>query len=132
MQTQLWTISELADDLGVTTRTIRFYEDKGLLNPQRIGANRVYSYRDRARLQLVLRGKRLGFSLTEISEYIELYDAELDPQRQEQLHYLLERVRARRQELLRQQEDLMQMLQELNGIEAECLGHLNDKQSDAA
>lgn len=132
MHTQLWTISELADGLGVTTRTIRFYEDKGLLNPQRIGANRVYSHRDRARLQLVLRGKRLGFSLTEIREYIELYDADMDPAQQEQLKYLLELVRTRRRELLRQQEDLQQMLHELNGIEAECLGHLHSAQSDAA
>ena len=73
MQHKLWTISELADELNVTTRTIRFYEDKDLLRPQRLGANRVFNYQDRARLHLILRGKRLGFSLEEIREFIELY-----------------------------------------------------------
>lgn len=126
MKNKLWTISELAEEFGVTTRTIRFYEDKMLLFPQRVGSNRVYSYKDRARLQLILRGKRLGFSLTEIREYIELYDAKPDPLHNEQLDYLLGVVRKRVEELQKQQHDLQEMIGELAGIEAECVGHLKN------
>jgi DNA-binding transcriptional MerR regulator len=67
-------IGEMASEFGVTLRTLRFYEDKGLLNPQRIGVTRLYSRRDRARLKLILLGKRLGFSLEEVKKMIELYD----------------------------------------------------------
>ncbi len=74
----LYSVSQLARQLGVTARTIRFYEDKHLINPQRAGTTRVYTHRDRARLVLILRGKRLGFSLREIKEFLDLYDA--DPQ----------------------------------------------------
>ena len=87
MQHKLWTISELANELNVTTRTIRFYEDKDLLRPQRLGANRVFNYQDRARLHLILRGKRLGFSLEEIKEFIELYKTEVNPSQREQIEY---------------------------------------------
>ena len=75
-----YTISELAKEFGVTTRTIRFYEDQGLLSPKREGTNRVFSPRDRVRLKLALRGKRLGFSLAEIRELFELYDVSRDEQ----------------------------------------------------
>lgn len=121
MNNKLWTISELAEEFDVTTRTIRFYEDKQLLKPQRAGANRVYNYKDRARLQLVLRGKRLGFSLDEIREYIDLYDAELDPAQQEQVDYLLKVVRNRLDDLREQQQAIEQMIAELSGIERDCL-----------
>ena len=71
---QTYTITELAEEFAVTPRTIRFYEDKDLLRPQRNGLNRVYARRDRARLKLILRGKRLGFSLADIKEMLDLYD----------------------------------------------------------
>ena len=125
MQHKLWTISELADELNVTTRTIRFYEDKDLLRPQRLGANRVFNYQDRARLHLILRGKRLGFSLEEIKEFIELYKTELNPSQREQIDYLLQRVRAKVVSLRQQQQDLTITIDELNHIETLCLAELD-------
>ena len=71
-----WSIAELADEFGVTHRTIRFYEDRGLLAPERQGTRRVYRARDRVRLALVLRGKRLGFDLAEIARIVDMYDQE--------------------------------------------------------
>lgn len=132
MEQKLWGISELADEFCVSTRTIRFYEDKALLNPQRAGSNRVYNYQDRARLKLVLRGKRLGFSLDEIREYLELYDNSLDTRQSSQLHYLLERVRAKADTLRQQQEDLATTLEELAQIEAECMAQLCGQSSTAS
>ena len=125
MQQQLWTISELAGEFCVSTRTIRFYEDKELLHPQRVGSNRVYNYQDRARLKLILRGKRLGFSLEEIKDYIELYRTEVDPAKTQQVNYLLEGVRDKIKTLRKQQEDLTTTLAELANIEAQCLDELN-------
>ena len=125
MQHKLWTISELADELNVTTRTIRFYEDKDLLRPQRLGANRVFNYQDRARLHLILRGKRLGFSLEEIKEFIELYKTEVNPSQTEQIDYLLQRVRAKVTTLRQQQQDLAMTIDELNHIETLCLAELD-------
>lgn len=122
---KLWTISELCSELGITTRTIRFYEDKGLLTPERLGSNRIYSYKDKARMQLILRGKRLGFALDEIKEYIDLYDADLGPMQREQISFLLERVKERREVLIKQQNDLQEMLGELALIEDECQGMLD-------
>nr|CAA6805765.1 MAG: Predicted transcriptional regulator LiuR of leucine degradation pathway, MerR family [uncultured Thiotrichaceae bacterium] len=117
---QLITISELGDELVVSARTIRFYEDKGLLKPQRVGSNRAYNYKDRARMKLILRGKRLGFSLDEIKEYIDLYDADLGPMQHEQISFLLGRVNERKEALIKQQNDLQEMLGELAGIADEC------------
>lgn len=125
MQHKLWTISELADELNVTTRTIRFYEDKDLLRPQRLGTNRVFNYQDRARLHLILRGKRLGFSLEEIKEFIELYKTEVNPSQREQIDYLLQRVRAKVVSLRQQQQDLTMTIDELNHIETLCLAELD-------
>ncbi|MBK8453685.1 MAG: MerR family DNA-binding transcriptional regulator [Thiofilum sp.] len=122
MQNKLWTISELATELGMTARAIRFYEDKGLLNPQRVGLNRVYNYQDRARLKLALRGKRLGFSLDEIREFLDLY--QLDMTKVTQMQFLLTRVQEKAAQLRRQQEDLAAMLHELESIEADCQQHL--------
>ncbi|MBU0656871.1 MAG: MerR family DNA-binding transcriptional regulator [Gammaproteobacteria bacterium] len=124
MEQKLWSISELADECGVTTRTIRFYEDKGLLQPQRAGSNRVYNYKDKARLILILRGKRLGFSLEDIGEFLALYHAECDPAHASQLQYLLDKIQAKVKLLRQQQEDLALTLQELTRIETECLSHL--------
>ena len=127
MKNKLWTISELGDEFGITTRTIRFYEDKELLQPQRAGTNRVYSYRDRARLQLILLGKRLGFSLHEIKDYIDLYHAELDPMHNEQLSYLSGVVTKRINTLEEQLSDLQEMISELSLIQSECQAHMLKK-----
>lgn len=124
MQQKLWTISELADEYQISARAIRFYEDKGLLEPQRVGANRVYSYKDHARLKLVLRGKRLGFSLEEIREFIGLYNSELGPEQTEQLQFLLKNVQDKVSVLKQQQLDLAMTLDELMHIETECLSRL--------
>jgi DNA-binding transcriptional MerR regulator len=99
-----YSISELAREFGITPRALRFYEDKGLLTPARDGLNRVYSHRDRARLQLILRGKRVGLSLQEIKEILDLY-AIGDGQRQ-QLQTALKRFKGRLQALEEQKQDL--------------------------
>jgi DNA-binding transcriptional MerR regulator len=114
----LYTVTQLAKDLGVTARTVRFYEDKGLLSPQRAGNTRVYTHRDRARLILILRGKRLGFSLREIKEYLDLYDA--DPTQQEQLRALLKRIQTRIGSLVDQERALVETLAELRAIEQQA------------
>src|SRR5271156_2276876 len=102
----LYSVSQLARQLGVTARTIRFYEDKHLINPQRAGTTRVYTHRDRARLVLILRGKRLGFSLREIKEFLDLYDA--DPQHHLQTRQLVTAVRKRLSKLNEQRAALEQ------------------------
>jgi DNA-binding transcriptional MerR regulator len=112
---RLYSIAELAEELAVTPRAIRFYESKGLLEPRRAGGNRVYTYRDRARLLIILRGKRLGFSLAHIQRYLDLYDA--DPTHQEQLVHLLRGARQRIEELENQRRDLELTLEELREIE---------------
>lgn len=113
-----YSISDLAQEFGVTTRTIRFYEDKGLLSPRRDGLKRIYDQRERVRLRLVLRGKRLGFSLDEIAGIIDMYDTE--PGEAGQLEYMLRRLVEQRQILLQQKQDLEQTLSELDQIEAQC------------
>lgn len=122
-----YSISDLAREFGVTTRTIRFYEDKGLLNPSRAGLKRIYQPRDWVRLRLVLRGKRLGFSLDEIAGIIDMYDAE--PGEIGQLEYMLQRLAEQRQTLLQQKQDLEQTLKELNQIEIQCRRQLADMHS---
>lgn len=122
--TTLYSITELAFELGVTARAIRFYEAKGLLRPQRVGANRVYDYRDRARLLLILRGKRLGFSLAEIQLYLDLYDA--DPTHKKQLVHLLTGARERIDELQSQRRDLDLTLEELREIEEQVLAAMRE------
>ena len=86
-------IQEVARELGVTHRTLRYYEDEGLISPRRLGTTRVYSRRDIGRMQLILRGKRLGFSIREIREFLDLYD--VDPEQHVQIEQLLKRVRAK-------------------------------------
>lgn len=119
----LYSISELSDLFSISARTIRFYETKQLLNPRRIGGNRVYSYSDRIRLALILRAKRLGFSLIDIREYIELYDA--DPDHKEQIQLLQSKVEKRMDDLKRQKEDIVIAIRELEDIEAQCIEQLN-------
>jgi DNA-binding transcriptional MerR regulator len=116
---RLYTITELSDELGVTPRAIRFYEAKGLLSPQRAGSNRVYTYRDRARLLIILRGKRLGFSLALVKKYLDLYDA--DPTHKTQIETLLRGARQRIGELETQRQDLELTIEELHEIEQLCL-----------
>ena len=106
--TDLFTVNQLAEELGVTARAIRFYEAKGLIAPGRAGTTRVFDRRDRARLLLVLRGKRLGFTLGEIAEYLDLYDA--DPSQRAQVALLLEKVRNRCAEMEAQRRDLDEAL----------------------
>lgn len=113
---RLWTIGELSREFKATQRALRFYEDKGLLHPQRDGMNRLYSVRDRARLQLILRGKRVGFTLSEIREMIDLYD--LGDNQRAQMHRTLEKY-VEQVGLLRQQhEDIVGSIKTLeSGIE---------------
>ncbi len=125
----LYSIGDLAEEFALSQRAIRFYEDHGLLAPQRIGGNRVYSARDRARLQLILRGKRLGFALAEIKELLDLYDA--DPDHLGQMHVTLERGRARIAELERQQQEIALTLNELREIEAHIEDCIRRKQAGA-
>jgi DNA-binding transcriptional MerR regulator len=113
-----YTISELAKEFGVTTRTLRFYEDQGLLTPKREGASRVFSQRDRGRLKLALRGKRLGFSLAEIRELFELYDVSRDEHKQ--LEEFLARLERRRAHLEQQREDIEIMLHEIDFFANQC------------
>jgi len=113
-----FSISELSQEFDVTTRAIRFYEDEGLLEPHRQGRQRVYSSRDRVRLKLILRGKRLGFSLSEIGDIIDMYDSE--PGEVGQLQYFIEKISVRRKTLKQQRNDIEVTLKELDGIEKQC------------
>ena len=115
---ELFSVNQLAEQLGVTPRAIRFYEVKGLISPRRAGTTRVFDRRDRARLMLVLRGKRLGFSLADIREFLDLYDA--DRTQVTQARMLLDKVRARMDELEQQRRDLEQTLKELRAVESEA------------
>ncbi len=117
-RTVTYSISDLANEFDVTTRTIRFYEEKGLLSPRREGVRRIYSPADRTRLRLILRGKRLGLSLDESAEIIRLYGTPGKNRRQ--LELLISRIQERRADLLRQQKDLQAMLQELANAEQQC------------
>jgi DNA-binding transcriptional MerR regulator len=113
-----FTISELSREFNVTPRAIRHYETHGLLFPQRAGQNRVYSKRDRTRLKLTLRGKRLGLSLVEIKELIDMYDSA--PDESPQLLKLLDVLARRRAALEQQREDIEAVLSELDGFERQC------------
>ena len=111
-----FTIRDLAEEFGCTHRTIRFYEDQGLLKPRREGQARIFSHRDRARLSLILRGRRLGFSIAEIAEMLNLYDA--DPGHVRQLKLALEKGRARLAQLERQRADIETAIAELRELES--------------
>ena len=128
--TDTFGIAELAREFDVTTRTIRFYEDKGLLSPARKGQRRVYAPRDRVRLRLIMRGKRLGFSLEEIREMIDLYD--VDPTEVAQLRHFIDKINERKATLERQQADIAETLSEISRIEAQCSSLLSDKQKKTA
>jgi DNA-binding transcriptional MerR regulator len=118
----IYSIRDLAREFDVTTRTIRFYEDEGLISPARRGQTRLFSARDRIRLKLILRGKRLGFALSEIREIIDLYDAE--PGEYGQLRFFLSKIAERRAMLEQQRADIVDTLEELAEVERRCLAQL--------
>lgn len=118
------TISDLAREFDVTTRTIRFYEESGLLTPLRDGQTRLYSDADRVKLKLILRGKRLGFSLSESKELIDMYDPDSD--NRSQINALLDKIQKRREQLEAQLKDIRIMQAELDEAEAKCREALNE------
>jgi DNA-binding transcriptional MerR regulator len=125
-----FTITELANEFAITQRAIRFYEDQGLLKPQRKGRNRIYLPRDRVRLNLTLRGKRLGFSLSEIRDMFELYEARRDekPQLERFLALLVER----RAQLEMQRQDIDAVLAEIQAYERQCRMRLKNSHANMA
>ncbi|PZS16430.1 MAG: MerR family transcriptional regulator [Pseudonocardiales bacterium] len=120
-----WTVGELADELGVTTRTLRFYEAEGLITPQRAGANRVYSQRDHARMRLILRGRRFGMTLGECREIVDMYDG-AESSEQRQLQTLLGRLDEIAADLRARQADLRRTLVEVTDVAAQCRGRLTE------
>lgn len=120
-----YTIRQLADEFDVTTRTLRFYEERGLLNPSRVNTTRSYSSADRTRLRLILRGKRLGLSLEESSAIVLMYDPA--SANSDQLNTLVAKIREKRAQLIQQQNDLELMLLDLQDAEERCLEALNSQ-----
>lgn len=119
-----FTITELSSEFDVTPRAIRFYEDMGLLEPARCGRNRVYTHRDRTRLKLTLRGKRLGLSLLEVKQLVDMYDSSGDST--QQLTAFLEILQNHREQLARQLEDIEITLAEIDQNEERCKGLLSE------
>jgi len=122
-----YSISELASEFDVTTRSIRFYEDQGLLHPARRGQTRIYSSKDRVRLKLILRGKRLGFSLAETKELFDLWDETLSGS-EKQLNLMLRTISTKRAELEQQLNDIAMVQLELDSAEARCREALTELQ----
>ncbi|MDX2424783.1 MAG: MerR family DNA-binding transcriptional regulator [Cycloclasticus sp.] len=125
MKEELYTATELGDVLGVSARTLRFYETKKLITPIRVGNRRIYNYKDSARMKLILRGKRIGFSLDEIKKFLDLYDA--DPSQKKQLKLLQDGVEQRVAQLNQQKKDITQTLKELKEIQNATAEALNQK-----
>jgi DNA-binding transcriptional MerR regulator len=126
-----YSISDLAHEFALTTRAIRFYEDQRMIAPERRGTARVYRERERVRLKLILRGKRLGFSLTEIRELLDLY--EVARNERAQLAKFIDMLGERRARLLQQKEDIDAVLAEIDGVERDCRRRLkNESRADAA
>ncbi|EJG1649116.1 MerR family DNA-binding transcriptional regulator [Vibrio parahaemolyticus] len=120
-------ISELAKEFDITTRSIRFYEDLGLLTPERKGNTRIYNGRDRIRLKLILRGKRLGFSLADIKELFELYDTD---QSTEQLNYMIRLIEEKKAALQQQANDIEAVMMELNAAQLRCQNTLRSMKGE--
>lgn len=119
-----YTIGELAREFDITPRSIRFYEEQGLLSPERTGQNRVYNIKDKVRLKLILRGKRLGFSLAEVKSLFEMYDT--NPNSAVQLEAMLELTEQKRAVLNQQLEDIRMLMNELDEVEARCREELSE------
>ncbi len=120
-----YSISALAKEFGITTRTIRFYESRGLISPERVGTTRRYSKRDRARLILILRGRNLGFTVEDVSEYLSLYDS--DPGQLTQTRHLRDKVVAAIDDLETKRQDIERSLADLAEIRARCEAHLKGR-----
>jgi len=118
-----WTIAQIADEFGVTHRTIRHYEDLCLISPERRGTQRIFHRRDRTRLKLILRGKRLGFPLEEIRTIVDLFDAPRG--RRAQLEYVLDQIDARRADLEQRLKDVQDAIAELGDFERSCRADLD-------
>lgn len=127
MSPPTYTIAELAKEFGVTTRAIRFYEEKGFITPARRGQTRIYSPADRVRIQLILRGKRIGMTLQESADMIDLYDPANN--NREQLNTVIERVEQRANLLRQQQRDIEDMLTSLDEVHQLCTSALSATQS---
>lgn len=127
-EVKTYSISELAKEFDITTRSIRFYEDQGLLQPTRRGQTRIYSKGDRVRLKLILRGKRLGFSLAETLRLFELYDT--DKTSATQLKSMLELVENKKAILHQQMDDIKVLMMELVTVEKRCIETLANLQHD--
>ncbi|MFY9877428.1 MAG: MerR family DNA-binding transcriptional regulator [Rhodomicrobium sp.] len=122
-QERLYGISELASELGITARAIRFYEAKGLLTPPRVNGGRVYTRRERARLKLILRAKSIGFSLAEVRQFLDLYGSRGEG-RPQQVVFVAERSNTLIKELEQKQADVTATLEELKDIHRQCLRYL--------
>lgn len=127
-KTRLYSISELSDEFGITPRAIRFYEDKGLLSPRRVGSRRAYDYRDRARLSLVLRFSALGLRLDETKEFLDLYD--VDATRITQLKMGFQGICERINELETQISALQDNLNKLHDLKSEAVAKLRERGVD--
>ena len=125
---RIYSIAELAREYAITARTIRFYEDEGLIKPRRQGLTRLYSTGDRARLGWILRGKRLGFSLSEIKELLDLY--QVDRTGQQQMRELLRRSRLHIEDLQRRRRDLDAHIQEFKDVETQVAAELKKRGAD--
>ncbi|MCW9035792.1 MAG: MerR family DNA-binding transcriptional regulator [Alphaproteobacteria bacterium] len=119
---KLYTVTDLATEFAITPRAVRFYESKGLITSQRVGRTRIYTKRERARLKIILRSKRVGFTLANVKAYLELYDT--DHSKLKQILVLLSGSRQRITELQQQQDELKVMLDELSKMETEAIGDL--------
>lgn len=125
MTDKTYSISDLAREFDITTRTIRFYEEKGLIHPRRVGQRRIYTPADRVRIKLILRGKRIGMTLAECVEVIDLYDPANN--NAQQLQALIGTVTERRQKLEQQKRDIDDLLEGLDEVQALCEAALNGR-----
>jgi DNA-binding transcriptional MerR regulator len=128
MSSSTFTISQLSKEFAITTRSIRFYEDQGLLTPKRDGLKRIYTAHDRTWLKLILRGKRLGLTLVEISQILDLYDSS-STNNDQQLLALLEKIKTRQAALKQQMEDIKALQDELDAAEQRCNNALSSTHS---
>ena len=122
-------MTDLTREFGPTSRAVRYYEQEGLIHPSRRGQTRIFSLRDRTRLRLINRGRKLGFSIAEIREILDLYNPERGEA--EQLAHLVRKVRERREALYEQRRDIDAILEELEQLEDSCLRELQEKQANA-